>query len=43
MEYEFWHPGGIENPDKFISNPPRFPSQRPKNPKPTVQAPFAVA
>jgi hypothetical protein len=43
MEYEFWHPGGIENPEKFVSEPPRFPSQRPKNPKPTVQVPLAVA
>ncbi len=29
MEYEFWQPGAIENPEKFISKPPRFPSQRP--------------
>ncbi|KAM0471956.1 hypothetical protein ACHAPX_009092 [Trichoderma viride] len=30
MEYEFWHPGAIQNPEKFIKKPPRFPSQRPQ-------------
>jgi arylsulfatase A-like enzyme len=30
MEYEFWQPGAIENPEKHIVNPPTFKSQRPK-------------
>lgn len=30
MEYEFWHPGAVENPEDFIKKAPRFPSQRPK-------------
>ena len=30
MEYEFWQPGAIENPEKHITSPPRFKSQRPK-------------
>lgn len=29
MEYEFWHVGAVENPEKFIVKPPRFESQRP--------------
>lgn len=30
MEYEFWHPGAVEEPEKFIMTPQRFKSQRPK-------------
>ncbi|OBT58158.1 hypothetical protein VE04_01124 [Pseudogymnoascus sp. 24MN13] len=38
MEYEFWQPGAIQNPDKFITNPPRFPTV---DRKATVAATFA--
>lgn len=30
MEYEFWQPGAVQAPEKFIHQPPRFPSQRVK-------------
>lgn len=29
MEYEFWHPGAVQEPEKHLTKPPRFPSQRP--------------
>lgn len=38
MEYEFWQPGAIQNPDKFITDPPRFPRV---DRKATVAATFA--
>lgn len=37
MEYEFWKPDAIQNPESAITKPPRFPKVERK---PTVAAAF---